>query len=109
MIYRAEAQKCGISESGHRWMILLYWLPVEDGEVLVREEQALLCDGVWSGSGIFHSDCDENAAPLLDMLAIKRSHALRELAWRDGEVEFAVLRHPETGKCEIYVQAKLAL
>ena len=109
MIYRVESQKCGISESGARWMILHYWLLADDGEVLVRAEHALLCDGVWSGSGVLNPDCYEDAAPLLDMLAIMRSHALRELAWRDGEVEFAVERHPETGKAEIYVQAKLAL
>lgn len=110
MIYRANNAHSGTFENGVRWMILHCWLLADDGEVLVRAERARLCDGVWKGQSFLDPEFDEDfEVPLMDMQAIIGSQELRELAWRDGEVEFAVDRHPETGKSEIYVQAKLAI
>lgn len=44
-----------------------------------------------------------------DMEVARSSSRLTRLANRHGSVEFAVLRRSDTGKAEIYVQAKLAI
>ena len=81
----------------------------DEGDIMLFEEHAIRCNGVWSGSCELNTDCGEYAAPLADMMAITRSRVLRELVWRDGEVEFTVERKLDADEGEIYVQAKLAL
>ena len=110
MIYRLENIRSGTHAGGVRWMMLLYWLQADDGELLAREEMAQMRDGVWDVR-VFRSMLADTYAelPLAELVTIIKSQELRELAWREGAVEFAVARHPDTGDGEIYVQAKLAL
>lgn len=109
MMYLMERVSCGTEENGLRWMRLLCWQQLDDGEMLVLDEEARHDAFVWRGRRLQNADCGEDAAPLADMQAIAGSQELRELAWREGAVEFAVERHPDMGKAEIFVQAKLAI
>lgn len=108
MIYRVDRVSCGSLADGEVWMETHVWQQMDDGEVLVRHERACRCGGKWLVT-MTGGVVDTTETPTLDMYAIADSQELRKLAWREGEVEFAVERHPDTGKAEIYVQARLAL
>ena len=108
MIYRMDRVMCGALEEGKVWMETHVWQQLDDGEELVRSERVCNCGGKWSVL-MLGANVNATEAPAQDLRAIAVSQELRELTWREGEVEFAVERHPDTGKAEIYVQAKLAI
>ena len=109
MIYRMDIMN---SRDVARWSAVvtaMVWALDDVVDVPVCNVVAYVTCGHWGkgkvepiGSGI----------PVLyaaDMEVARRSSRLKRLAREHGSVEFAVLRHPNTGKADIYVQAKLAI
>lgn len=109
MIYRVDLMK---SRNVTRWSAVvtaMVWALEDDGEVPVCNVVTHVTCGHWGKGKVEPIGIGIPARCVADMEVAHRSSKLMRLANRHGSVEFAVLRHPNTGKAEIYVQAKLAI
>lgn len=108
MIYRVDLVK---SRKVARWSAVvtaMVWA-LEDEEVPVCNVVTHVTCGHWGKGKVEPIGIGIPARYVADMEVARRSSRLTRLANRHGSVEFAVLRRSDTGKSEIYVQAKLAI
>ena len=109
MIYRVDIMK---RRKVARWSSVvtsMVWALGDEGEVPVCNVVACVTCGRWGKGKVEPIGSGIPAQYAADMEVARRSSRLKQLASMHGSVEFAVLRHPDTGKAEIYVQAKLAI
>lgn len=109
MIYRMDLMK---RRNVARWSAVvtaMVWALGDEGEVPVCNVVACVTCGHWGKGKVEPIGIGIPAQYAADMEVARRGSKLMRLANRHGSVEFAVLRRSDTGKAEIYVQAKLAI